>query len=44
MDFNEQLFIAEANLEELEKQIIETRKNIAALKLLSAIFSDLPPD
>ena len=44
MDLNTQLFIAEEKLNELDAMRTELREHIAQLKLLIAIFSDLPPN
>jgi len=42
MDLNTQLFIAEAKLDDLDALRAELIEHIAQIKLLIAIFSDLP--
>lgn len=42
MDLQNQLFIAEENLNDLDAMRAELIEHIAQLKLLIAIFSDLP--
>jgi hypothetical protein len=43
MDLHQQLFIAEEKLNDLDAMRAELREHIARLKLLIAIFSELPP-
>lgn len=42
MNFYNELFKAESELEELESRLIEKRKHIALLNFLIAVFSDSP--